>query len=113
MTSNKIQDAQDALDTLEEAKEAYEKFQEAWRQVGSAVRRIDDLQWNRVDAYPGWNGTRDVGAGVDMAGWMAEVEETLQDEIDGAHDQDAEHQDDGRCHEKCWEAAVAEFEAAR
>lgn len=72
-------DARTALDSLEVAREAYERFQEAWHEVGRITRHLDDWQWHRVEAYPGWDGRRDVGAGVDMEGWMTEVQERLDD----------------------------------
>ena len=67
---------------LEEARDHYEAFQGAMRDLGDEVRRLDEWQYQRVDAYPGWEGTRDVGAGVDMAGWLDEIEQFLdgQDE---------------------------------
>jgi hypothetical protein len=71
-----------AREHLDEAREHYEAFQEAMRALGREVRRLDEWQWDRVDAYPGWEGTRDVGGGVDMAGWLDEIEAFLdgQDE---------------------------------
>jgi hypothetical protein len=62
---------------LEEAREHYEAFCDAMRALGREVRRLDEWQYQRVDAYPGWAGTRDVGAGVDMAGWLDEIERFL------------------------------------
>lgn len=70
-------DAAEALELLNEAREAYEEFAAKWSAVGESVRRLNDWQYQRVDAYPGWSGTRDVGAGVDMFGWMEEVEHFL------------------------------------
>lgn len=67
---------------IELAREAYQAFQEAWANVGRTVKPLDLQTWYRVDAYPGWNGTRDVGAGTNMLGWMEEVEATLQDVLD-------------------------------
>jgi hypothetical protein len=69
---------------LDEAREHYEAFCEAMRALGREVRRLDEWQYQRVDAYPGWEGTRDVGAGVDMSGWLDEVEQFLdgQDEAE-------------------------------
>jgi hypothetical protein len=52
------------------------------RALGREVRRLDPWQYERVDAYPGWNGSRDVGGGQDVAGWLNEIEAFLdgQDE---------------------------------
>ena len=72
-----------ALDSLAEAREAYDTFIAAWQNVGQDVRHINDWLYHRVDAYPGWNGSRDVGAGKGMTDWMTEVEESLIDERDG------------------------------
>lgn len=58
--------AETALDQLGVAREAYERFQEAWGEVGRLARGLNEMTWHRVDAYPGWSGTRDVGAGTDM-----------------------------------------------
>ncbi len=66
-------DPEKSLCALEVAREAYEAFQDAWREVGRIIRGLDEWQWHRVDAYPSWGGDRDVGAGVDMLGWMAET----------------------------------------
>ena len=73
-----------AREHLAEAREHYEAFQESMRALGREVRQLDEWQWQRVDAYPGWDGTRDVGAGVDMVGWLDEIERFLdgQDEED-------------------------------
>ena len=68
---------------LEEAREHYQAFQEAMSALGHEVRQLDAWQWQRVDAYPGWEGTRDVGAGVDMTGWLHEVERFLDGTEEG------------------------------
>ena len=75
-------DTETARDLLEESREHYEAFCDAMRALGREVRRLDEWQYQRVDAYPGWEGTRDVGAGVDMTGWLDEIERFLdgQDE---------------------------------
>ena len=62
-----------ALELLGEASEAYEEFAAKWGRVGALVREMNEWQYQRVDAYPGWEGTRDVGAGMDMEAWMQEV----------------------------------------
>ena len=77
-------DTETARAHLEEAREHHEAFCESMRALGHEVRRLDEWQWHRVDAYPGWEGTRDVGAGVGMTGWLDEIEAFLdgQDEED-------------------------------
>jgi hypothetical protein len=85
-----------ALAHLDEAKEAYLEFQRAWAEVGQDVRLLNLFQWDRVDAYPGWDGTRDVGAGRSMPEWMEEVERALVD----AHDptEECRHCGEARVH---------------
>ncbi|MFO7533902.1 MAG: hypothetical protein R6W93_15710 [Candidatus Limnocylindrales bacterium] len=73
-TSDRTETARTHLD---EAREHYEAFQESMRALGEEVRHLDEWQWQRVDAYPGWHGTRDVGGGQDMAGWLDEIEAFL------------------------------------
>ena len=68
---------------LEAAREHYEAFCEAMHALGLEVRRLDEWQWQRVDAYPGWEGSRDVGGGVDMSGWLDEIERFLDGQDDG------------------------------
>jgi len=77
MTTGTDRDTEMARAHLEEAREHYEAFQDAMRTLGREVRRLDEWQWHRVDAYPGWEGARDVGAGVDMTGWLDEIERFL------------------------------------
>lgn len=77
--------AEDASEKIEEAIAAYYEFQDRMRECGVLVRSLGDrgrFLYDRVDAYPGWSGTRDAGAGVDMMGWLTEIEETLADLID-------------------------------
>lgn len=75
-----------ALAQVALAREAYEAFVEAWTIASGLVREVDHGAWYRVDAYPGWTGGRDVGAGLDMVGWIDEVEGVLQDHVDSARD---------------------------
>lgn len=77
-------DTETARVHLGEAREYYLAFCDAMRALGREVRTLDEWQWQRVDAYPGWEGTRDVGGGVDMGGWLDEIEAFLdgQDEED-------------------------------
>jgi hypothetical protein len=67
---------------LDEAREHYEAFCEAMRALGREVRALDEWQWQRVDAYPGWDGSRDVGGGIDMLGWLAEIATFLDGQDD-------------------------------
>lgn len=76
---------QSALEAIQDARSAYKAFQDAWHDVSDIVFKENRLLWHRVDAYPGWNGTRDMGAGKDMLSWMDEVEESL---IDAGVDED-------------------------
>ena len=66
-----------ATEALDEATAAYEQFQQAMRTLGEQVRGIDPWLWGRVEAYPGWDGMRDVGAGQDMPGWLQEIADRL------------------------------------
>jgi hypothetical protein len=68
-------DAEELREALDAAQEAYVAFTEAWGDVGRIVRRKNHWLYDRVDAYPGWLGERDVGAGKSMQEWMDEVEE--------------------------------------
>jgi hypothetical protein len=70
-------DTTTARDLLDAAREHYEASQEAMQALGREVRRLDEWQWQRVDAYPGWEGARDVGAGASMNGWLDEIERFL------------------------------------
>lgn len=63
----------EATEALDEARAAYEQFQEHLAELGRQVRRIDPHQHARFDAYPGWTGNRDVGAGQGMMEWLDEV----------------------------------------
>ena len=66
-----------ARDLLEEAREAYEAFQSALRELGREVRPLDPTMFARVDAYPGWDGNRDVGMGKSMGEWLDDIEACL------------------------------------
>ena len=83
-------DTETARAHLDEAREHYEAFCESMRALAREVRRLDEWQYQRVDAHPGWEGTRDVGAGVDMTGWLDEIEAFL----DGQDEEDAARADD-------------------
>lgn len=43
--------------------------------LGRDVRKLDSWMYERVDAYPSWNGSRDVGGGREMPEWLDEIEE--------------------------------------
>lgn len=73
-------DLEQARKFLDEAREAYETFQDAMRGLGYIVRDLDEWQYQRVDAYPGWTGSRDVGGGTDMMGWLDEIASFLDDQ---------------------------------
>ena len=77
MTTTTDRDTEMARAHLEEAREHYQAFCASMSALGHEVRQLDEWQWQRVDAYPGWEGTRDVGAGVDMTGWLDEIERFL------------------------------------
>ena len=66
-----------AVEALDATSAAYEAFQEALASLGQALHDEDPSMWARFDAYPGWDGTRDVGAGQDMLGWLREVSDSL------------------------------------
>jgi hypothetical protein len=62
---------------LDEAAEAWERFRESWGALGREMRSIDPFLYDRIDAYPGWDGSRDVGGGSSLQDWMDEVAERL------------------------------------
>lgn len=72
-----MSDKADGLELLEEAREAYGEFRDRFAELGRLMRRCDMGEWNRVEAYPGWQADRDQGAGMDMEGWFDEIEDTL------------------------------------
>ncbi len=55
-------------------------LQERFSRVMRDVRRLPggEFQYQRIDAYPGTRLDRDMGAGVDADGWLAEVAEFLE-----------------------------------
>src|SRR3990167_426077 len=60
-----------AIEKLDQARKAYELFQEQWMPVGLEVRRLNRGLWERLDAYPGWDGNRRLSArarGVPLRG---------------------------------------------
>lgn len=71
---------EEALASLDDARRAYERFVESWEEVGRYLRRTDTWLAHRVEAYPGWHGSRDQGAGQSMTEWMDEVRRALEDE---------------------------------
>ena len=66
-------DYTEATEAYDEAQEAWERFTDAMGTLGRSMRRIDPWLYERVDAYPGWDGHRDVGAGQDMSEWLEEI----------------------------------------
>ena len=70
---------------------AWEQFVAEWKALGEVIRRADPHLWRRVDAYPGWDGLRDVGAGQSFPEWIAEcgyvgtLGEEEEEEYDGPY----------------------------
>lgn len=58
------------------------ELQERFSRVMQDVRRLPGGAWlyQRVDAYPGLRLDRDMGAGQDADGWLAEVARFLEGE---------------------------------
>jgi hypothetical protein len=75
--------ASEAREQLENARDAYSSFQDAMSRLGDEVRRLDDWMYQRVDAYPGWTGNRDVGSGRGMTDWLQEIDEFLEEQEKG------------------------------
>lgn len=58
-------------------RELQDRFELAMRDVRELPG--GELVWERIDAYPGTRLDRDMGAGQDADGWLAEVAEFLED----------------------------------
>jgi hypothetical protein len=58
------------------------ELQTRFEQVMQDVRRLHGGDWlyHRVDAYPGIRLDRDMGAGQDADGWLADVAAFLEDD---------------------------------
>ena len=65
-------------------------LQERFSRVMRDVRRLPggEFQYQRIDAYPGTRLDRDMGAGVDADGWLAEVAEFLEGLTEAALDEE-------------------------
>lgn len=81
-------DADAALLELQAARDAFHEFVEHWSTAGRLVRRVRPWLYERVDAYPGWDGLRDVGAGRSIEEWMDEVSEAMEDAAAGRPEED-------------------------
>ena len=60
------------------------ELQERFHRVMQDVSRLPggDWLWHRIGAYPGVRLDRDMGAGQDADGWLAEVARFLDDDGD-------------------------------
>jgi len=74
----------DVAAEVEEIREELGELQERFYRVMQDVRRLPGGDWlyQRVDAYPGVRLNRDMGAGQDADGWLAEVAAFLEGEED-------------------------------
>jgi hypothetical protein len=65
---------------VSDIREELAALQERFVRVMDDVRRLPggEMAWQCVDAYPGTRLDRDMGAGVDADGWLAEVAEFLE-----------------------------------
>lgn len=75
---------------LTEARTHCEAFCASMRALGHEVLQLDEWQWQRVDGYPGWQGSRDVGAGIGMTGWLDEIEAFLDGQDESREDADVD-----------------------
>lgn len=67
----------ETVKALDEARDAWETFREKMWTLGREVRKTEYSLHRRVEAYPGWDCTRDVGAGLSMDGWLDEIATVL------------------------------------
>lgn len=95
------QNIERARESLREAREALEALQFHMRELGEWVRQIDPGEYERVDAYPGWNVTRDMGCGTDLEGWLTEIEESIDAHSPHDHDWEESYECDGRTWHTC------------
>jgi len=60
---------------VDDIREELRELQTRFERIMADVRRLPGGQWlhDRVDAYPGVRLDRDMGAGLDADGWLAEV----------------------------------------
>ena len=75
-------DRLDLAAEVAEIREGLGELQERVYRVMQEIRRLPGGDWlyQRVDAYPGVRLDRDMGAGQDADGWLAEVARFLEDE---------------------------------
>jgi hypothetical protein len=73
-------DRADLATEVADIREALAELQERFARLMEDVRRLpgDDWLYRRVDAYPGIRLDRDMGAGQDADGWLAEVAAFLE-----------------------------------
>jgi len=67
--------ARSLADDVADIREELAALQERFARVMDDVRRLPggEMTWQRIDAYRGTRLDRDMGAGVDADGWLAEV----------------------------------------
>jgi hypothetical protein len=77
-----ITDRTDLVTEVADIREALAELQERFGRVMQDVRRLPGGDWlyHRIDAYPGARLNRDMGAGQDADGWLAEVATFLEGE---------------------------------
>ena len=75
----------DLATEVTQIREGLAGLQERSHDVMQEVRSFPggDLLYHRIDAYPGVRLDRDMGAGVDADGWLAEVADFLEGEDPG------------------------------
>lgn len=72
----------DLANEVADIREQLAELQERFHRVMQDLRGLPggDWLWHRIDAYPGVRLDRDMGAGQDADGWLAEVARFLEDE---------------------------------
>lgn len=75
-------DRSDLATVVADIREALTELQERFGRVMEDVRRLPGGDWlyQRIDAYPGVRLDRDMGAGQDADGWLADVAAFLEGE---------------------------------
>lgn len=70
----------DLATEVEDIREQLGDLQERFHRVMQDVRQLPGGDWlyHRIDAYPGVRLDRDMGAGQDADGWLAEVAAFLE-----------------------------------
>lgn len=76
----------DLATEVEDIREQLRELQEQFHRVMQDVRGLPGGDWlyHRIDAYPGVRLDRDMGAGQDADGWLAEVAAFLTGEEEPA-----------------------------